>query len=443
MSESAEKTSMFGDAPPHAGGTHQGSSSNDPAGRDPTTNTPSQILLEALQNFVIPLIQTGEGRNKKDIGPVHSMGPEAGKLLAALQEFISAMIVQLQVGQTQSIKVELDDPDVDSVSSNDVMVKSPGVATESKVSDPGPVKAFIPQLTNYQYYMGRLQEVVREHVFSKMPIRVLHFTDTPRDSGNKLQITLLDRNGVCDCVIKEIHERKISDATFPYFVQKYSKYAILSHTWLRGSDSEVTYGAWRLRQFDTQQPGYQKLASFCRSAWKDHSLSFGWMDTVCINKDSSSELDESIRSMYKWYKNSTICITYLAETVALDDVHRDPWFTRGWTFQELLAPDHMSFYNKDWRKFVPYTYLGDKDDMYILDQISKATTITKDELDNCDELPISRKMQLAAMRNVMREEDTAYSLMGICGVSISIAYGEGAKRAFFRLMQEVLNTSSE
>ncbi|KAF8173304.1 hypothetical protein BJ912DRAFT_1065311 [Pholiota molesta] len=84
MSESAKKTSTFCDALPHAG-THQGSSSNDPARRDPTTNTPSQILLEALQNFVIPLIDihTAEGLNKKDIGQVHSMGPEAGKLLAA------------------------------------------------------------------------------------------------------------------------------------------------------------------------------------------------------------------------------------------------------------------------------------------------------------------------------------------------------------------------
>jgi hypothetical protein len=32
---------------------------------DPTTNTTSQILLEALQNFVIPLIHMAEGKNKK------------------------------------------------------------------------------------------------------------------------------------------------------------------------------------------------------------------------------------------------------------------------------------------------------------------------------------------------------------------------------------------
>jgi hypothetical protein len=84
-----EKTSTFCDALPHAG-THQGSSGDDPAGKgeqeyllaqrpwisgrsylsnvhniDPPTNTPSQILLEALQNFVIPLIHTAEGMKKK------------------------------------------------------------------------------------------------------------------------------------------------------------------------------------------------------------------------------------------------------------------------------------------------------------------------------------------------------------------------------------------
>jgi hypothetical protein len=36
------------------------------------------------------------------------MGPEAGKLLTALQEFISSLIVQSQVGQTQRIEVDLD-----------------------------------------------------------------------------------------------------------------------------------------------------------------------------------------------------------------------------------------------------------------------------------------------------------------------------------------------
>ncbi|KAF8174375.1 hypothetical protein BJ912DRAFT_1064701 [Pholiota molesta] len=516
MSESAEKTSTFGDALPHAG-THQGSSGDDPAGKgeqeyllaqrpwiagrsyqstvhnvDRPTNTPSQILLEALQNFVIPLIHTAEGMNKKDIGQVHSMGPEAGKLLAALQEFISSMIVQSQVGQPQRIGVDLEASSADDGLDDVELFR---VDTDGAVSDPaGHLKDPTLTPTRYQHFMGKLPEAVREHVFSGMPIRVLHFAHSPRDSGARPQITLLDRNGVCSRVVEEIQanynekmfkegieehtsyeslwlrntnesislEDYLEDHIIRNLVREYTKYAILSHTWLRGSNSEVTYDDWQTGQFETQQPGYQKLANFCRFALEDHGLSFGWMDTVCINKNSSSELDESIRSMYKWYAYSDMCITYLAATDTVDNIHRDPWFTRGWTFQELLAPHRMAFYNKDWKKFVRDTDPGNKYDPYILDsstfepytlddkcnldirdQIFKATTITKDELRGhpVEDISISRKMQLAAKRNVLREEDIAYSLMGICNVSISIAYGEGAERAFSRLMTEILNTS--
>ncbi|KAF9483328.1 hypothetical protein BDN70DRAFT_961650 [Pholiota conissans] len=52
---------------------------------------------------------------------------------------------------------------------------------------------------------------------------------------------------------------------------------------------------------------------------------------------------------------------------------------------------------------------------------------------------ISHKMKWAAKRQVTRDEDTAYSLMGLFGVSMSIAYGEGAGRAFSRLVNEILN----
>ncbi len=55
-------------------------------------------------------------------------------------------------------------------------------------------------------------------------------------------------------------------------------------------------------------------------------------------------------------------------------------------------------------------------------------------------IPLSRRLQMACNRQVTREEDTSYSLMGILGVDISIAYGEGASRAFHRLIRELFNT---
>ncbi|KAF9472110.1 hypothetical protein BDN70DRAFT_819130, partial [Pholiota conissans] len=228
------------------------------------------------------------------------------------------------------------------------------------------------------------------------------------------------------------------------------RYAILSHTWLREAPGEITYSDWHDQNFDESNPGYQKLTNFCKLAWLKHGLTLGWMDTICINKESSAELDESIRSMFKWYQGSHICIAYLAETQNVLDIHRDTWFTRGWTLQELIAPEVVKFCNQDWDYFNPDIKSTDTKVDFgqvfypsiipdIIREISKATSITEAEFDSdFFELPLSRRMELAASREVTREEDTAYSLMGIFDVSIATAYGEGGKRAFFRLLEAIL-----
>ncbi|KAF9479767.1 hypothetical protein BDN70DRAFT_878405 [Pholiota conissans] len=304
---------------------------------------------------------------------------------------------------------------------------------------------------------------LRNQIFNQMPIRLLQMIP----NGSKLQIRLIERSSVYAYLAARL-ENEYSDvdleramknsrkkllASSNYFptqesveedvienwARRYAKYAILSHTWIRMAGGEVIFRDWNGGVFDTQSPGYQKLVNFCRVAYQEHGLALAWMDTICINKESSSELDESIRSMHKWYENATVCITYLAGTSKMWEMHRDPWFTRGWTFQELLAPSCIKFYTRDWKK-LDNLYDSDKLHVVIQREIWKATTITEPELLSPRQIPISRTMQLAAKRKVMREEDTAYSLMGVCGVSISIAYGEGAKRAFFRLMLGILNS---
>jgi hypothetical protein len=305
---------------------------------------------------------------------------------------------------------------------------------------------------------------LRKHVFKTMPIRLLCF----KPDGSKLQITLIERGEIyahiasnivnsmdflkffvepSQDLLERLHHfgrtlEETQQGAMELLISEYCEYAILSHTWLRGESREVTYDDWLRREFDPQQPGYRKLVNFCRTAWKDYGVAFGWMDTICINKDSSAELDESIRSMYKWYQGAHVCITYLAETKTLSDMPKDTWFTRGWTLQEFLAPSHLKFYNTDWDKLVE-SLESDKNNSIITKKIEEATTITADELkQHMSNIPISRRMQMAAKRQVTREEDSAYSLMGILDVSIATAYGEGAERAFSRLLQAVLNSTS-
>ncbi|KAF9470497.1 hypothetical protein BDN70DRAFT_916131 [Pholiota conissans] len=205
-------------------------------------------------------------------------------------------------------------------------------------------------------------------------------------------------------------------------IDSVTEYAILSHTWLHSEPGEITYDLWRKRDFDLLHPGYRKLVQFSRAAPENHGMSLGWMDTVCIDKSSSSELDESIRSMYKWYQNSSICITYLAESSSVADMANDTWFTRGWTLQELLAPQALKFYDRNWNQLT--SSADDKCHEGVQEQIKLATSITKYELtkNHMSSHPISRKLQWAAKRCVTRGEDTAYSLMGIFDVSMSIAY---------------------
>ncbi len=176
------------------------------------------------------------------------------------------------------------------------------------------------------------------------------------------------------------------------------------------------------------------------------------MDTICIDKQSTSELDESIRSMYRWYAASSICIIFLANTTSLVDMPRDRWFTRGWTLQELLAPSRFKLYDKTWSTLTTADILNDRPgrNMWnvkpspIHDVIAEVTGISFTEMQHfipgSQSGDFSRRMTWAAKRTTTRGEDRAYSLMGIFSVTFPIAYGEGVERAFFRLMEQILHS---
>jgi len=181
-------------------------------------------------------------------------------------------------------------------------------------------------------------DILREHVFDRMPIRLLKLPSMELiDRQHVFQHLLRRMSEIDDAWIE--HRRTTSKLTaFPSRKQliqegivERAQYAILSHTWL-DDDLEVTYDDAKQGRMRTGL-GYEKLAKFCETAAQKYGVVLAWMDTICINKDSTSELDESIRSMYRWYQNSHICIAYLPNTMSLEDMPGDRWFTRGWTLQ--------------------------------------------------------------------------------------------------------------
>lgn len=271
---------------------------------------------------------------------------------------------------------------------------------------------------------GRLLEEFDQYVMNHIPIRFIRLSD----------MSFVGRDDV------RKHFRSFVPQTNLFGIYKPSRvvrYAILSHRWL--DSGEPTYE--EMKAGTATGPGYKKLKNFCEQARKQN-VEFAWSDTCCIDKGSSTELDESIRSMFRWYRNSAICLVHLAKSTTIEDILHDEWTERGWTLQELLAPFHIKFFNKHW---MPMT--NDSNDKQkeatteILQTLEKATGIPHNEIYwqfNPGPFKVDERMVWAARRKTTRVEDVAYSLMGIFDVSLQIAYGEGGDRAFCRLIEAIM-----
>ena len=223
------------------------------------------------------------------------------------------------------------------------------------------------------------------------------------------------------------------------------KFAIFSHRW--GENEPQFSDILHKRLTENHTVGYKKLLKFCQRA-TDYDCCYAWSDTCCINKDSSVELDEAIRSMYRWYSIAAVCIVHLAQSLTVDDFESEPWFKRGWTLQELLAPQVIKFYGTDWEPIYRETNAsekaGDKAIKEIWSAIEKVTGILHADLwhfvPSCDR--VAEKMAWASQRKTTKIEDTAYCLLGLFNVSLPIAYGE-ADRAWYRLMTIIANECTD
>jgi hypothetical protein len=149
------------------------------------------------------------------------------------------------------------------------------------------------------------------------------------------------------------------------------RYAILSHTW--GADAEEVTFADLAEGGGKQKPGYKKIR-FCGEQAQQDSLHYFWVDTCCIDKSDQAELSLSIQSMFRWYQNAAKCYVYLsdvstkkrkADSISVEFTwepafRSSRWFTRGWTLQELLAPNIVEFFSQEWER------LGDKMSLTVL-----------------------------------------------------------------------------
>ncbi|KAH6633755.1 kinesin light chain [Boeremia exigua] len=218
-------------------------------------------------------------------------------------------------------------------------------------------------------------------------------------------------------------------------------YAILSHRW---SDSEILIEDLSNGAYRKKQEGYQKLRFCAEQAAKD-GLQYFWIDTCCIDRWDNNERSKAINSMFEWYRNAARCYVFLSD-VSLAAVTetatgscsewetsfcKSPWFTRGWTLQELIAPMSVEFFSHQGRR------IGDKASLEQL--IHGITSIPFTALRNepLDQFSTSERMRWAVKRTTTEEEDIVYCLLGLLGISMPVTYGEGEKSARKRLQAEI------
>ncbi|KAI1417377.1 HET-domain-containing protein [Hypoxylon sp. FL1857] len=227
-------------------------------------------------------------------------------------------------------------------------------------------------------------------------------------------------------------------------IPKY-EYVILSHIW--GAD-EVSLQDLQAGRGPSKK-GYEKITLTCEQAHRD-GFKWAWVDTCCIDKTSSAELSEAINSMYQWYKDSALCYAYLSDVDEIefpytpstedeDDGQISRWFTRAWTLQELIAPSRINFYDRGWGNIGRCEGTTARI-VSIVTRIPEPLILGKTPL---SQYSAAQKMSWAAYRRSTRPEDVAYSLLGLFDINMPLLYGEGERKAFIRLQEEILRETDD
>ncbi|KAH9935205.1 HET-domain-containing protein [Epithele typhae] len=245
---------------------------------------------------------------------------------------------------------------------------------------------------------------------------------------------------------------KTARAELHYFFEPgavYGGYAALSHTWSQDpahpeqsfQDLQAIIARCKETDANPRDVVCDKIRMCCITAERD-GYKWVWIDTCCINKESSTELSEAINSMFNWYVLCEVCYAYLDDVSSDDDPRATNsefrlarWHWRGWTLQELLAPAFVLFMSKDWKM------IGNKHQL--AQTLANITGIDEHYLTRDVSFlnaPIAMKMSWAAKRKTTRVEDEAYSLFGLFNVNLPTLYGEG-RQAFFRLQVELSRVS--
>ncbi|KAG1866077.1 heterokaryon incompatibility protein-domain-containing protein [Suillus subluteus] len=261
---------------------------------------------------------------------------------------------------------------------------------------PDTQKKLREQYVNPSEAEGAIQEAIKAQL-DDAPHRL--FTFTGRLCDREVQIdafkTSTEYKELLSSTLVHVNlpMQRIQDVVAMYF-----RYVMLSHRW-EGKEP-MLYNIQGKVVYDLDPVGgIAKLQSFCQTA-RDMGYRWTWIDTCCIDQTNNVEVQQSVNSMFIWYRHSALTIIYLSDVSPSSQpgaLACSAWNTRGWTVQESIMQE-MGHMRDAWEK-----------------------------------------LQWVSARVTTWPEDIAYSLFGIFGVKL--IYGEKKQNALGRLLQEVVAQS--
>ncbi|KAJ8595030.1 hypothetical protein M405DRAFT_871979 [Rhizopogon salebrosus TDB-379] len=229
-------------------------------------------------------------------------------------------------------------------------------------------------------------------------------------------------------------------------VEIYFRSVMLSHRWEENEPSLRHIQDKNVYKLDLVG-GIMKLQSFCRTA-RDADYRWAWADTCCIDQTNNVEVQESVNSMFVWYRHAALTVVYLSDVPPSSKsgaLAKSVWNERGWTVQEFLAPRIVLFYQSDWTLYLNDRSPNHKDSAVIMRELGDATGIDPQALIvfHPGMGGTREKLQWVSRRKTTMQEDIAYSLFGIFGIHLPVIYGERKQNALGRLLQEIIAQSGD
>ncbi|EJF55385.1 hypothetical protein DICSQDRAFT_62630, partial [Dichomitus squalens LYAD-421 SS1] len=172
----------------------------------------------------------------------------------------------------------------------------------------------------------------------------------------------------------------------------------------------------------------QKIRDACAIAGS-HGYDYIWINTCRIDKTSSAELSQAITSMFDWYRLADVFYAFLhvvhdtsdsaGPGLSPQNFFESSWFDRGWTLQELIAPDNVVLLSNTWGVIgTKFQFAKTLEEKLKLD--AGVLMGTKPLFS----VSVAERMFWASARETTVVEYKAYCLLGIFGVSLTPRYGE-------------------